>query len=296
MEKEKKEENRRKRNRSGEYDDTDCEGSKTRRKESLSESAAPPISPPNHCFALFAVSVSALIASHLLSFFKPAKFPNFSFRLQIARVSIDFAAEGGFWFPDRPLPHFLPPARFSIFQIGQWQIAELTFIGGEELCQCSLLCLLMLLVRFLVADFKFIAYSTSQGIVPDQINVHLGFGSNSLFSDGRILVGTKCIGRSLKSPHDDVSRLTQSLILSPSHSLTVRWEICEILVFCGVVELHQVFLDMAVLVQAQGATDLEHVDCNPTQIAESGFMGASQKDLDAEDVLIFDLKPEVSHG
>ncbi|KAM1668377.1 hypothetical protein TB1_046500 [Malus domestica] len=124
MEKEKKEENRRKRNRSSEYDDTDCEGSKTKRKESISESAAPPVSPPNHCFALFAVSFSALIASHLLSFFKPAKFPNFSFRLQIARVSIDFAAEGVFWFPDRPLPLFLPPARFSIFQIGQWQIAE----------------------------------------------------------------------------------------------------------------------------------------------------------------------------
>ncbi|KAM1953690.1 hypothetical protein EV2_023913 [Malus domestica] len=37
----------------------------------------------------------------------------------------------------------------------------------------SLLCLLTLVVGFLVADSKFIAYNTSQGIVPGKINVHL---------------------------------------------------------------------------------------------------------------------------
>ncbi|KAM1014842.1 hypothetical protein ACFX14_044776 [Malus domestica] len=37
----------------------------------------------------------------------------------------------------------------------------------------SLLCLLTLLVGFLVVDSKFIAYNTSQGIVPGKINVHL---------------------------------------------------------------------------------------------------------------------------
>ncbi|CAN6709132.1 unnamed protein product [Malus baccata var. baccata] len=37
----------------------------------------------------------------------------------------------------------------------------------------SLLCLLTLLVGFLFADSKFIAYNTSQGIVPGKINVHL---------------------------------------------------------------------------------------------------------------------------
>ncbi|KAM0954651.1 hypothetical protein ACFX2J_022994 [Malus domestica] len=37
----------------------------------------------------------------------------------------------------------------------------------------SLLCMLTLVVGFLVADSKFIAYNTSQGIVPGKINVHL---------------------------------------------------------------------------------------------------------------------------
>ncbi|CAN6572506.1 unnamed protein product [Malus baccata var. baccata] len=37
----------------------------------------------------------------------------------------------------------------------------------------SLLCLLTLVVGFLFADSKFIAYNTSQGIVPGKINVHL---------------------------------------------------------------------------------------------------------------------------
>ncbi|KAM1392282.1 hypothetical protein ACFX13_020276 [Malus domestica] len=87
-------------------------------------------------------------------------------------------------------------------------------------------------------------------------------------------------------------------------------------------ELHQVFLNMAVLVQAQGAADLERHELQSDPDRRVGFHGGFPEgpitgnhpemgspvviflgwdfgvfdDLGAEDILIFDLKLEVSHG